>query len=136
MRIYTVHEMSGGPIGAADAAVPVKEGFSWPAAIFSVLWALWHRLWLAALIFFLANSILSWLLTDFGADGLAKGAVSIAVALIIGWTANDFRRRKLEKKGYRERGVVIAGDRETALQRYFETRAPSAGPSSRAGGPW
>ena len=139
MRIYTVHEKSGlsdKGAGAADEAVPVKEGFSWRAFILSPLWALWHRLWLAAIVFFLANMVLSQLLVGFGANEAARGAASLALALIIGWTANDFRRRKLNKLGFRERAVVIAGNKETALQRYMETRSLSSLPNSRAGGPW
>ncbi|MBO31502.1 MAG: hypothetical protein CMM74_00780 [Rhodospirillaceae bacterium] len=139
MRIYTVHD-KGGPTrnsgAAAGEAVPMKEGFSWPACVFSVLWALWYRLWLAALVFFLANSILSWLLRDFGADGVAQAVTAIALALIIGWTANDFRRRKLSKQGYRESAVVIASNKDSALQRYFDSQRPSTAPVSRAGGPW
>ena len=53
MRIYTVHES---PFWAlAEKAVPgadvvlIAEGFCWPAALFTVLWAAWHRLWLVAL---------------------------------------------------------------------------------------
>ena len=139
MRIYTVHEKSDLPregAGAADEAVPVKEGFCWPAFILSPLWALWHRLWLAAIIFFLANTVLSQLLVSFGANEAARGAASLALAMIIGWTANDFRRRKLNKRGFRERAVVIAGNKESALQRYMETHSLPSLPRSRAGGPW
>ncbi len=48
MRIYTIHlPPRFGPLNADP--VTVKEGFNWAAAIFMVLWALWHRMLLAAI---------------------------------------------------------------------------------------
>ncbi len=46
--IYTVHVRGRGR--ADDDVVLVKDGFSWPAFFFSLIWALWHRLWFFALI--------------------------------------------------------------------------------------
>jgi hypothetical protein len=138
MRIYTLHE----PIDPAGETVPepiaVKEGFSWPAFVFSVIWALWHRLWFWALAFVIANVALGWSMTLLGGDQIVQGVASLALALIIGWTANDLRRRILAKRGFDERAVIVANNKETALVRYMMAQpstAPSP-PSNRAGGPW
>ncbi len=121
MRIYTVFTPSllkG--IDAVPGAEAVKEGFSWPAFILSVFWALWHRLWLAALIFFAANTVLGVGLALAGADALSSSVASLGLAATIGWTANDMRRAKLSAQGFAMRAPVIAATGETAILRYFE----------------
>lgn len=121
MRIYTVFTPSlleG--IDAVPGAEAVKEGFSWPAFILSVFWALWHRLWLAALIFFAANLALGVVLALTEADALSAAAASLGLAALIGWAANDLRRASLSARGFAERAPVIAPTGETAILRYFE----------------
>ncbi|MEE2760090.1 MAG: DUF2628 domain-containing protein [Pseudomonadota bacterium] len=108
---------------AAEDAEAVKEGFSWPAFVLSGFWALWHCLWLAALTYFSANVILGVLLVMAGADALASSIATLALAAIVGWTANDFRRAKLQARGYTEQAPVIAGTGNVAISRYFETDA-------------
>ena len=121
MRIYTVFTPSlleG--IDAVQGAEAVKEGFSWPAFVLSIFWAIWHRLWLAALIFFAANTALGIGLALTGADALSTAAATLGLAALIGWAANDLRRAKLSAQGFAERAPVIAATGETAILRYFE----------------
>ena len=128
MRIYTVFTPSliEGIDAGADAEA-VKEGFSWPAFLLSIFWALWHRLWLAALIYFAANLGLGGALARSGADPLSSAAASLGLAAIIGWTANDMRRAKLSRRGFAERAPVTAATGETAIRRYFEAMAAQGG---------
>ncbi len=137
MRIYTLHQPSKSKNAAAEA-VPVKEGFSWPGFFFSVIWALWYRLWFWAIAFAVANIVLSWVLARAGGNEFVQSTTSLALALIIGWTANDLRRRKLAKQGFKERAVMVANNKETALARYLmvQPAAPAAEFMNRAGGPW
>ena len=48
MRVYTVHApvASGADLAAADKFVFVRDGFHFWAAVATVIWLLWHRLWL------------------------------------------------------------------------------------------
>ena len=54
MSVYTVHEP---PLRAAETApdperfIFVRDGFYFWAFVFSVLWMLWHRMWLVLLIY-------------------------------------------------------------------------------------
>lgn len=53
MRSYTLHLPADARPGESvelDRAVLVRDGFSWPAFAFTVLWFLFHRLWIAALV--------------------------------------------------------------------------------------
>mgnify|MGYP001274707740 FL=1 len=137
MRIYTLHQPSKSKNAAAEA-VPVKEGFSWPGFFFSVIWALWHRLWFWAIAFAVANIVLGWVLARAGGNEFVQSTTSLALALIIGWTANDLRRRKLAKQGFKECAVMVANNKETALARYLmaQPAAPAVDFMNRAGGPW
>ena len=56
MRVYTVHILPGAD-ALEDAPLLVREGFCWPAAIFTVFWALWHRMWLVAGLLFIAGLV-------------------------------------------------------------------------------
>src|SRR5436190_6728734 len=51
MRVYTVHApvANGADLVSADKFVFVRDGFHFWAAAATVIWLLWHRLWLVLL---------------------------------------------------------------------------------------
>jgi hypothetical protein len=126
MRFYTIHAPTR-PWASRQAVIAdtraVKDGFSWPAFIFSFVWALWHRLWLiaAAIIGFEFAAGLA--IEASGVGIVTQTAASLAVALVVGWVANDFVRRDLERRGLAEQGVVMAGSAEEAVARYYAETA-------------
>lgn len=119
MRVYTVHLRRHG-LDAERDLVLVKEGFSWPAFIAGVLWALWHRLWLFALLLVVAAGGINGIAYLTGADSFAGGVLSFALAVAAGWIGNDMRRRVLEKKGFAFVGVVTAGNDDDAVRRFLD----------------
>lgn len=127
MRIYTIHAPSSSADIAADP-VPIKEGFSWPALIFSLLWALWHRLWLVALGLVCTNALLTGALIVLGADPVTNGAVNAGYAVLLGLFGNDFRRWTLERNGMREVGVALGRTADEALERYLRDNEQAAPP--------
>jgi hypothetical protein len=117
-RVYTVHVRMWSASPDREA-VFVREGFSWGAFFFSVLWALAYRMWFAALIVFALTVAIS-LAADFlGLDDLTSGLAGLGLALVVGWEANDWRRRALERRGFVPVGVVAAHDLAEAERRYF-----------------
>ncbi len=117
MRIYTVYLAP-----STRDFVSVKEGFCWPAFLFAVPWALWHRLWLAALAF-LGIEILAVLsLWAMGLTPAGGAAVSLGLTVWIGFFANDFRRFSLKRRGFIFDEVVAASNLDAAEQRYLELR--------------
>ena len=132
MKFYTLHVPAietGSVLPDRDrlhrqmaAVVPVKEGFCWPAFFFSVFWTLWHRLWLVALGLVAANLVISVLIFQIGSDEAVIIVVSYSIALMLGFMGNDFRRSKLEKHGFTERGLVIDRTAEAAVRQYLEVR--------------
>lgn len=126
MRFYTVHvaRRPWAPESALDEARAVKDGFSWPAFFFSFVWALWRRLWLVAALIFGVEFATGLAADGLGLDVVTETAVSLGIAVIIGWTANDLVRRNLERRGLNEAAVVMAESEEDAIERYFTETGP------------
>jgi hypothetical protein len=134
MRIYTLHE----PTDPSLEVVPVKEGFSWLAFLFSPVWAIWHRLWVWAIGFLAINTIVGWAMANVGLSAYSQGVVYVALALAVGWTANDLRRYNLMKRGFDETAVLLAESQEHAVELYLTAGQNDASVlhKNRAGGPW
>jgi len=119
MRIFTVHikpELEN----ANEKTVFIPEGFSWKALIFGVAWTLYHRLWLVSI----AITALSYGFIYAGEHGYISEAsaviLQIALGLYIGFSANDWRRDKLARRGFITSEVVASDSPMRAQQRYFE----------------
>ncbi|MFD1697472.1 DUF2628 domain-containing protein [Roseibium aestuarii] len=101
----------------ADRLVFIPEKFSWGAFVLSVLWLLWHRMWLV-LLGFLTISILTQAAASF-AGGPAPLLAAWAVAFLLALEANGLRRWTLEQAGWRLLGLVTGSDQTEAELRYF-----------------
>ncbi|MBK8909359.1 MAG: DUF2628 domain-containing protein [Rhodospirillales bacterium] len=119
MRIYTVHLRREGLDPDRDIVL-VKEGFNWPALFFSLLWALWHGLWLVALGLVLAEVILGATMRVLGAGPWIETAISTGVAVIFAFIANDLHRWTLKRRGFVEAGVIAGSNRHSAEVRLFD----------------
>ena len=128
MKIYSVHELPGGSL---DQIVFVKQGFSWPAFLFTFAWCLWHRYWAAAVLLLVLIVTIGTLFSDGAAEALTLG-----VSLIMGCSANDLRRRLLLAAGYQETQLVPGESLEAAELRYFasasETESPTPGVGTKS----
>lgn len=119
MRVYTVHHKPS--ISDPDKAFAlVREGFSWPAAVLTVFWMLWHRMWLAAGLVLAADILLELTLILSGADEVARVACQLGLFAFIGYAAGDWRRAKLAKSGYRDAGVIAAANNDAAFRRFLD----------------
>ena len=119
MKFYSAHIRRHGLNPDRDLVL-VKEGFSWPAFMFSILWALWHRLWLAAGVILLASGGLNLLAWAIRPDLATQAALSLGVGVIIGYIGNDLRRSKLTRQGFALGGVVAGKGGDEALRRYLD----------------
>ncbi len=126
MRVYTIH-LPPASHRQADPAL-VKEGFSWPAFFFGPLWALAHRMWLTTVALVVLDLGGGILMDAAGLSPLTQAVVSLAIEVLIGAHANDWRRRSLARRAYRDGGVVAARNVDEALARYLDAepvRAPA-----------
>ncbi len=119
MRVYTVHLRRQG-LDPDQDIILVKEGFCWPALLFSVLWALWCRLWWVALGLLAAEVALASAVAQIGLDPLSEAAISLGFAAIIGFVANDLKRWTLRRQGFAEVAVVTAEGMEAAERRFYD----------------
>jgi hypothetical protein len=119
MRVFTVHLRRHGLDPDKDVRL-VKEGFNWPAVLFSFLWALWHRMWWTALGLFVIITGAGLAVEGLLSDPLARGAVMLALYAAVGFVANDLMRRHLAARGFAEIGPVCGEDRDHALYRFLD----------------
>jgi hypothetical protein len=119
MARFTVLEA---PDGNEDRVVFVKEGYAPWALVLTVLWALWHRMWVVAAILFVVLAGISVAAGSFGLDATLAGWIEFAVALVFGFEARRLWMLSLEKAGYRTAGLIEASNLEAAELDYFATR--------------
>jgi hypothetical protein len=123
MSIYTVHE----PPPKADAGGPdperfvfVRDGFSFWAFVLAPLWMLRHRMWLAFLGYVVVTVALQVGLRLMGASTTVILLAGALVSLLIGFEAASLRRFTLWRRRWKNVGIVVGDDVESAERRFFD----------------
>jgi hypothetical protein len=141
MAVYTVHQP---PLRAAEASpdperfVFVRDGFNFWAFLLAPLWMLYHRLWLVFLIYIVVVVGLQNALHYAGVDPAGSVFAGLLIALLVGAEASTLRRFTLDRRGYRQVGVVGGTNAEAAERRFFDAwinAAPGKPPGSSAAPP-
>jgi len=120
MRRFTLH---AAPPASVPATRPgrlpelVPEGFAFLAFLLPPLWFLFHRLWLALVIWVALSVLAAFLL-----PAAVLPYVTLAAHVLVGLQAQDIRRWTLARHGLPVSGVVIARDAEAALLRALDAR--------------
>jgi hypothetical protein len=121
MTIYAVLEP---PDAEPERVAFVPEGFSWGALLFTVLWALWHRMWMVAALLFALTSVLT-VATNLEVLGANFAALlHLGISVIFAFEARNLKVKSLERAGFRRAGLIEAGSSEAAELSYFAGRAP------------
>jgi hypothetical protein len=138
VTVYSVYE----PIGEdddivvrADKIAFVKEGFCWPALIVPALWLIYHRMWIALIVFLVVIGGVQWL---FGTDPRAvqaAGWVTLGLTALFAFEANDLRGWALQRRGYRFAAVASGRDRHDAERAFFTAWLPQQERASRPARP-
>jgi len=103
-----------------DRFVFLRERFSWAAFLFGPLWMIWRRLWLVLIIYLAVLGLIAFGLQGLGIDSQAHITVYFLVRLLVGMEAATLRRWTLLRRGWRDRGIVVADDLEMAERRFFD----------------
>ena len=119
MRLYAAY-VAPASLERDRAVAMVKQGMSWPAFFFSVLWALWHRLWGTAVLLALALVGFDLLFLVLGVDDTASAIAWLGLAVYTGLSASDWRCRGLERRDMRLTAIVAAPNAERAVQRLLK----------------
>lgn len=131
MRHYSVHQPPWAP-AFPDAVRFIKEGFSWPAFLFTGLWLLGKRLWVEFAIFVALVVAMEMAFHAIGVGQAMGGLGSFIIGLALGYAGNDLVRAKLVRMGYVEVGEVAARDLESAELKYFSAQSPPSAPAHAA----
>ena len=122
MPVYTVHApvANGADLAAADKFVFVRDGFHFWAALASVIWLVWRRLWLA-LIGWVALAVgVGFALGALGAGSRAILVADIMIAILTGFEAATLQRWTLSRRKWRQLDIVVADNEEAAERRFFD----------------
>ena len=126
MSIYTVYEP---PLKAHESApdperlVFVRDGFSFWAFLLAPWWMLRHRLWLAFVCYVILAVALSVALRLIGASAAVAIIAGALFSLLVGFEAATLRRFGLARRGWRNVGIVVGDDVESAERRFFDAWA-------------
>lgn len=122
MAVYTVHQpplRKGETAPDPDRFALVRDGFYVWAFVLGPLWMAWRRLWLALVLYVVLLIGIDVGLRLFGATALMHFVVLFAVALLLGLEAATLRRWTLNRRGWKNVGIVVGDDVESAERRFF-----------------
>jgi hypothetical protein len=138
MSIYTVHE----PPAKADQSQPdperfvfVRDGFSFWAFLLAPLWMLRHRMWLVLVGYVVVMVALHVGLRLIGASATVTVVAGALVSLLVGFEAATLRRFTLSRRRWKNVGIVVGDDPESAERRFFDAwmSGSRAGPAAAGG---
>jgi signal peptidase I len=104
----------------------VKDGFSWPAFFFTVIWSLFKKLWLLAFVwvaFNLFSVVIEVILFENPPDWwkTAMAVYGLALSMLFGIFGNHFGARRLEGRGYESVGRLKASSGQAAIKKFQTT---------------
>jgi len=109
------------PPGAAardEKARFLRDRFSWIALLLPVLWLLWHRAFVAALLA-LAVQGLGLSVAGHAALGAAGAALVVATGVVVALEGPSMVAAGLEYRGWTLDAAIVAEDRATAEDIYY-----------------
>ncbi len=118
MRTYDVFLRPGRPAEDPDIVL-IKDGLSWTALLFPVIWLAWHRIWRGLAAYLAAAVAIGVIIGVADAGEVIEGLAAIGFAVLVGLEAQDWRRAALLRQGYREVGAVRAADEDSAVARFL-----------------
>lgn len=119
MRLYSVHLRDYGRRTDRDLVL-VKEGFSWMAFLFTVIWALAHRMWWVAMAVFALFVLIGSALVALGVGETTDGLITLALMVGLGMVGNDLRRWTLARADFQEVAIVSGKNAEDATRRFLD----------------
>jgi hypothetical protein len=119
LHVYTAH-INPARTQPYETVEFVEEGFNWTAFILTIVWALYHRLWLVSACLVALNVIALERMHNGMLSHSGYGIISLGVHLIVGCYANDWRRAKLARKGFVIADIVTGDSLIRAEQRFFD----------------
>lgn len=105
------------PSGATEA---VKQGWSWPAFFFCVIWAFVKKLWGVGSSLLGSFIVLAIVAGDGAAADALFNVVVVVVAIVLGLNGNAMRIKNLTARGFELVDTVTAANADGALALYLK----------------
>lgn len=99
--------------------IMIRQGFSFVAAIFNVLWALYYRMWLFAVVAFSVDIIPALFRYHHLYDEIAF-VTRIGLAITFGFMAPEMREYSARMRGYKLNDIIAAASEAEAELKFFE----------------
>jgi hypothetical protein len=98
----------------------VKQGFSWPATLFTWIWAFVQRLWWHGIVFLVVFAFLDAAFQGLQSEGLNAMAVvvlllQIAYSVAFGMMGNQWRSKALTQRGFQHVRPIVAQSPDAAV---------------------
>lgn len=106
------------PSGATEA---VKQGWSWPAFLFSFVWAMVKKMWAIGIGLFIL-SVIFISMVGTGAD-LLINIISVIVSVVFGMYGNSWREKNLESRGFEIKDTVTAANPQEAIALFIKSES-------------
>ncbi len=119
MKVYSVH-LNPREDNPYEQAKFIPEGFNLYAFIFTGFWALYHRNWWMAALFFTLHFGSGFYGASVGLSAPSIVFLEFGFRVMIGLSANDLWRALLERKDWATSDVVVAYSELEATHRYYE----------------
>ncbi|MGL4434191.1 MAG: DUF2628 domain-containing protein [Plesiomonas shigelloides] len=123
MKQYKIFRNASGQVEA------VKQGWSWPAFFFSVIWAIAKRLWIIAiwaiLIVMAIGTFLS-LNVDYEYSYEITNIISLLVYVVFGVYGNRWREKHLLTRGFKHVDTLTAANPAGAVALYSNATSEAA----------
>jgi hypothetical protein len=113
----------------------VKEGFSFPGAIFGSFWLLWHKMWVVGGIataiglatYFIFPSPAGYLYgIPYGHKFGFADITNIGIQCVVGFFGNEWRSTSLGQRGFDHVRTVMAATPDGAKAEYLRNAASSS----------
>ncbi len=118
MRSYLVLIPPNGPDKDHRSTLFLPDGFSWAAFVFSWIWLIWHRLWIAGIVALILQ-VGSALLLGTSGFSIAGLLLGFATHVLVALEGRNHYGNSLIRRGWKLEGVISAVDRQTAEEIYF-----------------
>ena len=108
------------PTGVKQQGRASRLGVGGMPFLLPLLWSLYQRLWLPALMILLFDFALLYCIKSHVFERHGAGFIDLGFHVIVGYLANDWLRRKLMRRGYILADITAGNSLLLAEQRYFE----------------
>src|SRR4029079_15352843 len=125
---YTVHEPPATEADRIDRGSElefVKDGFSWLTAICPPLGFLANGLWLFAIAYIVAASLLAYVLDALKIDSGLISLLFLMINIYLRFAVSNMKRWILEQTGWQTLGVVTGKSIAECERRFFESWLPA-----------